>query len=263
MRLLLRILLFSFLFPLCCYGQSQDETIKLQISGAGPSTEVIKFLAKEFHEQYPHIEIDVPERSIKHRGAIAWTTHRWQLFGRLGRPLSEYDLHFFPRAREIPVAKVRLAFAVGKNLILPRISMEQLKDIYTGQIANWKEVGGPDKKIILLGREKGESSLAFLQKDYPFFSEARFHKIFKKDHLMIRGIAHVPGAIGFAARSNLLANDDIAVLHIDNFRSGQQVGLVYDVSNDQNDIVQLMKKFVQNKRWRRALIDNDFLPLDN
>lgn len=33
------------------------------------------------------------------------------------------------------------------------LSVEQLRDIYSGKIANWKEVGGPDMKIAVVGRD--------------------------------------------------------------------------------------------------------------
>lgn len=53
-------------------------------------------------------------------------------------------------------------FAVAMDALLPIVhpenpvsdlSIEQLRDIYTGKIANWKEVGGEDKAIAVVGRD--------------------------------------------------------------------------------------------------------------
>ena len=42
-------------------------------------------------------------------------------------------------------------------------SLAQLKGIYTGQIKNWKEVGGKDARIILYGRENNSGTYAFFK----------------------------------------------------------------------------------------------------
>jgi phosphate transport system substrate-binding protein len=44
------------------------------------------------------------------------------------------------------------------------LSWEQLSDINTGKITNWKEVGGPDMKIIVVTSHKGSATKAVLQK---------------------------------------------------------------------------------------------------
>ncbi len=48
---------------------------------------------------------------------------------------------------EIPVAIDGIAIAVNPNLNVPGLTITQLKDIYTGKIANWNEVGGPNLPI--------------------------------------------------------------------------------------------------------------------
>ena len=60
---------------------------------------------------------------------------------------------FGTRGIEIKCALDGLAVYVHKNNPVKELSLQQLKDIYTGKIRNWKEVGGPDKKIILYSRE--------------------------------------------------------------------------------------------------------------
>lgn len=249
-------------FAVNSYGEAVSGKKNLQISGAGPSTEVVKLLAREFSKAYPQYEITVPLKSIKHRGGIAWGTRLGQLFGRLGRPLSVDEKKDFPSAREIPIAKIQLGFAVNVNLGIKEISLSQLEKIYTGAVTNWQELGGPDQPIIVLGREQGEASLTHLQKDYSFFQQNNFHKIYNKDHLLSRAIVHVPGAIGFASKSSLSTLENVVVLEIDGFHSGQQVGLVYDVKNENHEAVQLMKSFVTSDTWRRALLGHDIIPLD-
>ncbi|MDF1545567.1 MAG: PstS family phosphate ABC transporter substrate-binding protein, partial [bacterium] len=44
------------------------------------------------------------------------------------------------------------------------LSLAQLKGMYTGAITNWSEVGGPDKRIILYGRENNSGTYAFFKK---------------------------------------------------------------------------------------------------
>lgn len=49
--------------------------------------------------------------------------------------------------KQIPVAIEGIAIAVHPNLNLPGITLAQLKDIYTGKVTNWNQVGGPNLKI--------------------------------------------------------------------------------------------------------------------
>ena len=76
------------------------------------------------------------------------------------------DSSRFIKSKEVKLAIERGAypvpFAVAYDCIVPvvhpsnpvtDISMEQLKDIYMGKVKNWKELGGPDKKIVVISRD--------------------------------------------------------------------------------------------------------------
>ncbi|MBD2514838.1 substrate-binding domain-containing protein [Nostoc sp. FACHB-973] len=54
--------------------------------------------------------------------------------------------------KQIPVALEGLAIAVHPDLQIPGLTLTQIKDIYTGKITNWKQVGGPDLKITAYSR---------------------------------------------------------------------------------------------------------------
>jgi phosphate transport system substrate-binding protein len=64
---------------------------------------------------------------------------------------------------EIKTAKDGLSIYVNENNPVQELSLAQLKAIYTGQITNWKEVGGPDQRIILYGRENNSGTYVYFR----------------------------------------------------------------------------------------------------
>jgi phosphate transport system substrate-binding protein len=56
--------------------------------------------------------------------------------------------------KEIPVGIDGIAIAVNHNLNVPGLTVAQVKDIYTGKITNWQQVGGPNLPITVYSRSK-------------------------------------------------------------------------------------------------------------
>jgi phosphate transport system substrate-binding protein len=68
-------------------------------------------------------------------------------------------------ATEIAVAKDGVTFYVSEKNPLSALTMEQLRDIYLGDVTNWKEVGGPDAPIVLYSRENSSGTYAFVKEE--------------------------------------------------------------------------------------------------
>jgi phosphate transport system substrate-binding protein len=64
---------------------------------------------------------------------------------------------------EIPVARDGLSVYVHESNPLNEISMADLKAIFTGKVTSWKEVGGPDAKIIPYSRENSSGTYVFFK----------------------------------------------------------------------------------------------------
>jgi phosphate transport system substrate-binding protein len=64
----------------------------------------------------------------------------------------ERDLH------STRIARDGIAVIVNKTNPVTNLSLEQLRKIYSGEYQNWKEVGGPDRKIIAVNRETGSGT---------------------------------------------------------------------------------------------------------
>lgn len=72
-------------------------------------------------------------------------------FAQSSRPILESELSKAEQQgkdlRQIPVAVDGIAVAVNPGLNLPGLTLEQLKSIYTGQVNNWSQIGGPSLAI--------------------------------------------------------------------------------------------------------------------
>ena len=64
-----------------------------------------------------------------------------------------------------------IAVITNKNNGVKDLSLEQVKDIYTGKITNWKEVGGNDAPIVVVSREDGSGTRDGFQENVGFESE--------------------------------------------------------------------------------------------
>jgi len=66
---------------------------------------------------------------------------------------------------EIPCAKDGITIYANKTNKVNELTIEQLSKIYSGKITNWKEVGGPDAKITLYGRENSSGTYEYFKED--------------------------------------------------------------------------------------------------
>jgi len=65
--------------------------------------------------------------------------------------------------REYKVALDGLSIYVHKDNPLTEVSLEQLEKIFTGKVKNWKEVGGPDTRIVVYSRENSSGTYEFFK----------------------------------------------------------------------------------------------------
>lgn len=64
---------------------------------------------------------------------------------------------------EIPSARDGLAVYLHESSPVAELTLDQVKAIYTGKLNNWKDVGGPDAKIVLYGRENNSGTYVYFR----------------------------------------------------------------------------------------------------
>ncbi|BDG60706.1 phosphate ABC transporter substrate-binding protein [Caldinitratiruptor microaerophilus] len=65
--------------------------------------------------------------------------------------------------REIVTAMDGVAVYVNEGNPVESLTLAQVRALYTGQITNWKDVGGPDLPVVLYGRENNSGTYVFVK----------------------------------------------------------------------------------------------------
>ena len=146
-------------------GSGKDVSIK--ISG---STSISPLMEKEA-ETYKsknegvNIEIQAVGSSSGIQNAINGITE----IGMSSRDLKSEEKS--ANLKEQTIAYDGIAVITNKNNKVKELTSAQIKDIYTGKIKNWKEVGGEDKTIVVVSREDGSGTRDAFQEILGFKSE--------------------------------------------------------------------------------------------
>ena len=97
------------------------------------------------------------------------------------------------------------------------LTKQQLTDIFTAKVTNWKELGGPDEPIVLVTRPKTSGTRALFAKYALAGAEEASNKALETDNsgLLVQSVAQNKGAIGYVALPYLKDNSTVAALAID------------------------------------------------
>lgn len=114
-------------------------------------------------------------------------------------------------------AKDAVAVIVNRNNPVANLSQSQIRDIYLGKITNWKQVGGPNARIVLCGRTAASGT-------YEFFKE-KFLLGTRQSSLTKQYSSN--GMVRSAVYQNRYAIGYVSMAYINTTVKGLKVGGVY------------------------------------
>lgn len=118
------------------------------------------------------------------------------------------------KLKDHKVAVVGIAPVVNADVQVSNLSKTQLRDIFTGKITNWKEVGGKDEKIVVVNRATGSGTRAVFEKNVLDGQNAVQATEQDSNGTVQKIVSTTPGAISYLAFAYLDASG-IKALNID------------------------------------------------
>ncbi|PWM62368.1 MAG: phosphate ABC transporter substrate-binding protein [Subdoligranulum variabile] len=115
------------------------------------------------------------------------------------------------------VCTVTMAAVVNKDVGITDLTKDELKGIFTAEITNWSEVGGPDEPIILVTRPSSSGTRALFKEWALDGAEEASNAALETDDsgTLLQNVQQNPGAIGYVALPYVLNNDDVQTVSID------------------------------------------------
>ena len=181
-----------------------------------------------------------------------------------------------------PIGTEAFVFFVHKDNPITNLTTEQIKDIYSGKITNWKDVGGKNEKIAAFQRNEGSGSQSMLKRfmgDTPI-TDAPTEMVNDLMAGIIKQVADYKSktnSIGFSFRyyvEGIIKNPDIKMISIDgaaptseNIRNGSYPVLtpIYAVTykENQNGNVDKLLEWILSDEGQYIINETGYVGIKN
>ena len=144
-----------------------DKETKVTVSGSTSVGSPMEKLAEAFEGKNSGVKVEVQQL-----GSSAGIKNAIEGVSEIG--MSSRDLKDEEKSsglKETIIATDGIAVITNKANKVTDLTLDQVKDIYTGKITNWKGVGGEDAPIVVVSREDGSGTRDGFQEKVGFESE--------------------------------------------------------------------------------------------
>ena len=115
--------------------------------------------------------------------------------------------------KETVLAYDGIAIIVHPDNPVSDLSVEQLAQLYTGEITNWKDVGGNDAEAVLIGREAASGTRDGFESITGTKDKCQYRQELTSTGDVITAVSQNPDAIGYASLASV--KDSVKALNVD------------------------------------------------
>lgn len=177
-------------------GKKADVAVsKITIVGSSTIAPLMSEVAKAFEKANPGVRIDV-QAGGSSRGVLDVRQGTAQV-GMVSRELKadeQADL------RRVLLAKDGLAMIVHKSNPVKALTKQQVIDIYSGKLTNWRDAGGPDLPITVVSKAEGRSTLEIFSHYFGLsYKDIKAHVVIGDNQQGIQTVSGAPAGIGYVS----------------------------------------------------------------
>ncbi len=173
------------------------EKVSGTVSMAGSTSmqKLCEAMMESFQEAYPDITVTA-EYTGSGAGLEALAGGKTDI-GNASRALKDGEKS--SGAVENIVAIDGIAVITDKANTVLDLTTEQLADVYTGKITNWKDLGGEDAAIVVIGREAGSGTRAAFEELLKVDDQCAYAQELDSTGGVLAKVAATPGSIGYVS----------------------------------------------------------------
>lgn len=192
-------------------GKNDKESEKGSISLAGSTSmeKVCEALMEGFMEKYPDITVTT-EYTGSGAGLESLASGSIDI-ANASRNVKDEEKS--KGAVENVIALDGIAVIVDANNSVTELTKSELASIYTGEITNWKELGGKDEKIVVLGRENGSGTRDAFEELLEVAEKCKYAQELDSTGAVLAKTASISGAIGYVSLD--VVDDTVQAVSID------------------------------------------------
>ena len=228
-----------------------DLSGSISMVGSTSMEKLANALSEAFMEEHP--DVTVTAEFVGSGAGIEAVSNGTTDIGNSSRSLKDEEKA--AGVVENVVAIDGIAVCVDPANEVADLTKEQLTNIYNGTVTNWKEVGGADEPIIVIGREAGSGTRGAFEELVDLVDGCKYANELDSTGAVIAKVASTPGAIGYASLDAL--DDSVKALSLEgveataeNIKAGNYflsrpfVMATKGEISEQNDLVQAWFDFV-------------------
>lgn len=204
-------------------GKSSDETAgssdisgNVSLNGSTSMDKFVNALKEAMSEEYPNLVLE-PQFTGSGAGIEAVTNGTADI-GNSSRTLSDEE-----KAKGIVeniVAIDGIAVVTDKNNKVSNLTTDELKKIYTGEITNWKDLGGADQAIVVIGREAGSGTRGAFEEILGIEDACKYAQQLNETGAVMAKVSETDGAIGYVSLDKV--DDSVRALELDGVKASKE-----------------------------------------
>ena len=241
-------------------GTTKELSGKIQLAGSTSMEKMCGALMEAFMEEYPNVTVTT-EYTGSGAGIESVTSGSVDI-GNASRALSDKEKS--AGIEENVVAIDGIAMITDKNNKVTNVTKQQLTDIYTGKITNWKDLGGSDEAIVVIGREAASGTRGAFEELLDVKNKCAYAQELDSTGAVLAKVAATPGAIGYVSLD--VVDKTVTALQLDgvdateaNIKSGKYtlsrpfVMATKGSVSSQSELVQAWFDFVKSEAGQKVI----------
>ena len=198
---------------------STDITGTVATDGSTSMEKVIGYLSEAFSETYTGVTVTYNPTGSG--SGITATIEGTCDIGLASRNLKDEEIE--EGVEQTVLCYDGISVIVNTENSVSELTLEQISQIFSGEITNWSEVGGDDAEIVVIGREAGSGTRDGFESITDTEDICVYSQELTSTGAVISAVASTPGAIGYASMASV--DDSVTTLVVDGVSPSEETVL--------------------------------------